>query len=187
MRSIVVLALVLVAACGSNAGNTPPPPPPCDQKCADADALRAFREILKLVYNVTLQGKPVGQHDETTPCPFGGSARVFGSATSNALQGATEVQLTYEFHQCAYHRTDTDPDQTYSIALDGAATENGTIAVQPSATTSIVLKSDALTFAGTVHDGPPKEFDQSACAVALVQDGNHLSGVLCKRDAAVDL
>jgi hypothetical protein len=185
MRRIVVL--VALAACGSNAGRSPPPPPPCDQKCADSDALRAFREMLKLVYNVTLQGKPVGQHDESTPCPFGGTARVFGTATSNAVQGSTELQLTYEFHACHYQRTDTDADQTYSITLDGSASESGTIAVQPSSTTSLAFKSDAMKWSGTVHDGPPKDFNENACALELVQNGNHLSGKLCGRDAAVDL
>jgi hypothetical protein len=174
-------------ACGSNAGNSPPPPPPCDQKCADGDALRAMREMLKLAYNVTLQGQPVGQHDVTTNCPFGGKARIYGTATSNALVGATEVQLTYEFHTCAYQRTDTDPDQNYAITLDGSTTENGTIAVQPSATTSLTFKSDGMTFSGTVHDAPPKDFNENGCAFELVQSANHLSGKLCGRDAAVDL
>ena len=187
MRSVVLLTVLLAHACGSNAGNAPAPPPPCDQKCADSDALRAFREMLKLVYNVALQGKPVGQQDQTTPCPFGGTARVHGNATSNAVQGATEVQLTYEFHACVYRRTDTDPDQTSAITLDGITTENGTIAIQPSATTSLVLMSNGTSFTGTVHDGPPKDFNEPSCALALVQNGNHLSGTLCGRDTAVDL
>jgi len=187
MRHIVLFGVISLCACGSNAGNAPPPPPPCDQKCADGDALRAMRETLKLVYNDTLMGQPVGAQDASFNCPFGGSAHVFGTARSNALIGATNVQLTYEFHTCGYQRTDTDPDQNYKMTLDGTATENGTIAVQPSATTALTLKSDAMSFSGTVHDGPPKDFNEKGCAFLLVQDANHLSGQLCGRDASVDL
>jgi hypothetical protein len=187
MKVIALIGLTAPLSCGSNAGRSPPPPPPCDQKCADGDALRAMREMVKLVYNVTLQGKPVGQQDATTDCPFGGKARVFGTATSNALIGATDVQLTYEFHGCGYQRTDSDPDQTYAMTLDGSAIESGTIAIQPSATTSLTLKSDGMAFSGTVHDAPPKDFKESGCAFELVQSANHLSGRLCGRDAAVDL
>jgi hypothetical protein len=181
----MALALVL-AACGSSAGNKPPPPPPCDQKCADDIALRAYREMIKLAYNITLQGKPVGAQDATKPCPQGGTVHVFGTATSNAVQGATEVNLTYVFDACGYQRQDTDPDQNYAITLTGTTTETGTIAIQPSSTTSLVLHSDAMTFAGTVHD-PPADYRENACALALGQDGNQLSGKICGRDAGLTL
>src|SRR5262249_1787750 len=85
---ITLAALLVGYGCGRSAGNKPAAPP-CDQKCADGNAIRAYREMLKLMYNVTLQGKPVGPQDQTAPCPLGGTARVFGNATSNALQGAT--------------------------------------------------------------------------------------------------
>jgi hypothetical protein len=171
-------------ACGTSAGNKPPPPPPCDQKCADQIAVRGYREMLKLMYNVTLQGKPVGQHDETRPCPLGGTARVFGNATSNAVQGATEVHLTYVLDHCAYERQDTDPTQNYSLTLTGTTTEDGTIAIQPSSTTSLTLKSDGMTFAGKVHD-PPVDYNETQCALDLGQNGNQLSGKICTRDSGL--
>src|SRR5262249_2516535 len=92
-RSAVLLLVLAVSACGTKAAATAPPP--CDGTCQDGIAIRALRETAKLAFNLTLQGKPVGQHDETTPCPLGGSVHVFGVATSNAVQGATEVDLTY--------------------------------------------------------------------------------------------
>jgi hypothetical protein len=135
---------------------------------------------------VTLQGKPVGAQDQTAPCPLGGTAHVFGNATSNALQGATNVQLTYVFDHCGYQRQDTDPDQNYSMTLTGTTTETGTIALQPTSTTSLTLKSDAMTFTGTVHD-PPVDYSAGECALELGQDGNQLSGKICARDAGLTL
>lgn len=82
--------------------------------------MRAMREIVKLAYNITLQGKPVGDHDETVPCPQGGDVRVVGSATSNAVQGATFVKLEYTFAQCTYLQRDTDPKQNYRMTMTGS-------------------------------------------------------------------
>src|SRR5262249_43464304 len=81
-RSLSVgFCVIAVAACS---GPKPAPAPPCDQACQDGAALRGMRETVKLVYNLKLQGKPVGMHDETTPCPGGGTAHVTGTAMSNA-------------------------------------------------------------------------------------------------------
>ncbi len=103
--AIAALALAagpLAALPGCGDGASPPEPEPCDQQCLDTSAIRALRETIKLAFNLTLQGKPVGAHDVTVPCPFGGSIRVYGEAYSNPIQGATEVTLTYELAGCAY-------------------------------------------------------------------------------------
>jgi hypothetical protein len=178
--------LAALLGCGSGAGASPAPPPPCDQGCKDAGALRAMRDALKLIFNVTLQGKPVGAQDQTVPCPLGGTARVYGQATSNAVQGTTDVQLTYALDHCAYSQKDTDPAQTYSMTVSGTISETGTLAVQPSATTALELKSDAMTFAGTVYD-PPIDYSASACPIVLGQNGNQLAGTICGRQAGLTL
>lgn len=184
--TLAFVALVAVAGCGGTSGNSPPPPPPCDQVCMDTTALRAFRETIKLVFNLTLQGKPVGAQDATTPCPLGGSAHIFGDASSNALQGTTEVKLTYELDHCGYARKDADPKQTYSITLTGTVSEQGILAVQPNATTAIELSSDSVTFSGTVYDAP-LDYEESACVVQLGQSGGAVSGKMCGRDVGVSL
>jgi len=182
-----VLTSAALFACGSG-GNTASPDaaPGCDASCRDATALRALRDAIKLVYNVTLQGKPVGAQDQTTPCPLGGSAHVFGQATSNADLGTTNVELTYVFVQCAYSETQSDPAQTFQMTLTGTVTESGTIAVQPSATTSLQFQSDAMTLSGTV-EYPTIPYDENACVVVLGQIGSDLSGTLCDRPAGVML
>ena len=186
MKKVICLLALLLAACGSSTGATPPPPPPCDQKCQDETAMRAMREIVKLAYNVTLQGKPVGDHDETVPCPQGGSVRVVGNATSNSVQGATFVNLTYTFTQCTYLQRDTDPKQNYRIAMTGDLAEQGTLAVQPSSTTAIDLQSHSLDLEGTVYD-PPIDYSAKACPLVVGQDGNKVSGTLCDREVGLTL
>ena len=189
MKSAVIVALVafpLAAGCGTSAGNTPPPVPPCDAACQDGIALRSLREGMKLLYNLELQGKPVGPQDATVPCPLGGSAHVFGTATSNAVQGATEVQLTYTLDHCKYSQVDTDPLLNYSVTINGTVQQAGTIAVQPSATTALVITSDVLDVTGTVHE-PKLDYAANACKLALSQAGNKLSGELCGRTVGVTL
>jgi hypothetical protein len=173
MRFILtsLFALLLVTACSSSIGASPPPPPPCDTKCQDEIALRSVREGMKLLYNLTLQGKPVGPQDATVPCPLGGSAHVFGTATSNAVQGATDVDLTYVLDHCRYSRQDLEPTQTYSLTVNGTLSQKGTIAVQPSATTALVMTSDPIDLGGTVHD-PPLDYSANACKLGLSQSGN---------------
>jgi hypothetical protein len=182
----LAFAALALAACGSSSAGPTPTAPPCDQTCQDAVALRSLRESMKLAFNVTLQGKPVGSQDQTEPCPLGGTVHVYGQATSNAVQGATFVQLTYAFAACAYSQTDSDPKQTYTTTLTGTVTEGGTLAVQPSSTTSLAIASDGVTFAGTVYD-PPIAYDATACPVTLGQNGNQLGGTMCGRMAGLTL
>ncbi len=173
-------------ACASGAGNSPPPPPPCDPACTDQVAARALRDAMKLAYNLTLQGKPVGPQDQSTPCPFGGTAHVFGTATANATQGTTSVDLTYAFQACAYERVDTDPTKNYQVTVDGSVTEVGTLAVQPSSTTALRIESSAVSVSGTVY-APAVGYTATSCAVLFAQDGNQLSGTLCGRQVGVAL
>ncbi len=187
MRRLAPLAIVgVLAACSASVGNGPPPVPPCDQACQDEIAVRSVREGMKLVYNLTLQGKPVGPQDATIPCPLGGSAHVFGTATSNAVQGATEVDLTYVLDHCRYSQKDTDPKQNYALTTNGTLSQKGTIAVQPSATTALVIGSDALDLTGTVHE-PALDYAANACKLGLSQTGNRLSGELCGRKVGLSL
>jgi hypothetical protein len=180
MRVVVVAMILGALGCGGSGGSADAAAA-CDEACVDAIAVRALRDAIKLVYNVTLQSKPVGAQDQSTPCPLGGSASVQGQATSNADQGATIVSLTYVFAQCAFSQTDTDPTQTFAMTLTGTVSEHGTIAVQPSSTTSLQFQSDAMTFSGTVYS--PAIDVAETCAVVLGQSGNDLSGTLCGRAA----
>jgi hypothetical protein len=180
------LALVLLGACSLNAGNTPAAAPACDGPCQDSIALRAVREAMKTAYNRMLTGNDAGPQDETSPCPLGGQIHVFGSASSNAAQGATRVSLSYVFDRCKFASVDTEPTRNYSVTLTGTVAEDGTLAVQPTATTSLILKSDALDVAGSVGV-PTVDYSAAACALAIGQNGNQLSGTLCGRVAGVTL
>ncbi|MBX3198378.1 MAG: hypothetical protein KF894_09630 [Labilithrix sp.] len=182
--SLALGAALLGAGCGSSV-SAPPAPPPCDEACQDGVALKALRETMKLAFNLTLQGKPVGEHDETTPCPLGGSARVFGSATSNALQGATEVKLTYVLSDCRYLFKDDDAEDNYAMQIAGTMTQEGILAVQPSSTSALVMKGESMKLLGTVYD-PPIEY-AADCPIELGQNGNKLTGTICGRDAFSDL
>jgi hypothetical protein len=182
-QMLLVLSAVPAIGCG---GPDPEPSPPCERECQDATALRSLREIMKLVFNITLQGNAVGPQDETTACPSGGSAHVFGTATSNAVQGAIEVDLTYELFDCAYLQRDDEPEENYNMTVAGTVTQQGTIAVQPSATMALNMSSDAVSFSGNVYD-PPLAFSEGSCPVRMGQNGNQLSGTICDREAGVDL
>lgn len=172
-----------VLGCGAE---DPPPSPPCERECQDAVAIRSLRETMKLVYNITLQGNPVGPQDESTPCPNGGSAHVFGTASSNPEFGATEVDLTYELDQCHYLSRDEDASENYDMTLTGTVTQIGTMAVQPTATTGMVIESSSMTFKGDVYD-PPLPFDEANCVVSVGQSGNNVSGTICGREAGINL
>ena len=180
---VVLLAAGVCTACGD--GPAPPPPPPCDEACRDGVALKGMRETMKLVFNLTLQGKPVGTYDVPIDCIEGGSARISGTATSNAVQGATDVDLTYVFDRCGYLQKDDDADDSYSLTLTGTVTQRGTLAVQPSATTALVMKG-TLSITGTVYD-PPEAYDAIDCPVDVLQNGNRLGGRICTREAGADL
>jgi hypothetical protein len=182
--SLALASSAAVVGCGT-AATAPPKPPPCDEACKDGVAIKALRETTKLAFNLTLQGKPVGTHDLTTPCPLGGGVRVFGTATSNAVQGATEVRLTYVLADCGYLFKDDDAKDNYSMRLSGTMTQEGILAVQPSATSALVMKSDMMKLSGTVYD-PPLDY-AAECPVELGQNGNKLTGTICGRDAHTDL
>jgi len=180
-----MLGIASLVACGGSGGGSSATPA-CDMACQDGVALVALRDAIKTVYNVTLQGQPVGPQNASTKCPLGGMASVSGTATSNADQGTTTVSLTYVFTACAYSETDSDPTQTFDMTLGGTITETGTIAVQPSSTTALDFTSAAMTFEGTVY-GPPIDYTAKGCAVQLGQNGNDLSGTLCGRNAGTAL
>jgi hypothetical protein len=182
MRALVV-SFLLVLGCGSEQAE---PSPPCEQECKDGNAVRAVRETMKLVYNLTLQANPVGAQDELTLCPQGGGARISGEATSDSMQGATLVDLTYQFVNCKYIERDDEPDENYAITLNGTITQQGVIAVQPSATSALVIQSDAVSLSGTVYD-PPLAYEETDCVLELGQSGNKVSGTICGRIAGADL
>jgi hypothetical protein len=184
VASMVVIAS-LVACGGSKGGSSTTPD--CDAGCRDGLALLALRDAMKLVYNLTLATHPVGPQSGMTSCPLGGTASVSGTATSNADQGTTMVNLTYVFTQCGYSEIDSDPTQTFDLTLDGTVTEVGTIAVQPSSTTALEFTSSSFGFDGSVYDGPPIPFVYKGCALKLGQNGNNLSGMFCGHDAGTTL
>jgi hypothetical protein len=190
MRSrITRIAFAALALAGTVVGcssGATPAAPKCDQTCMDQTAMLALRQGIKLAYNLTFQGQPVGMHDLTTDCPLGGSARIFGNATSNPAQGSTSVDLTYVLTKCVYEVKDNDPTRTFKLTFDGTLTEKGILAVQPSSTTALTIKSDAMTLSGTVSD-PAIPYDATACAMALGQNGSQLSGVFCGRDVGLTL
>ncbi len=184
MKRLALLLALLCLACQPEPEAEPAPP--CLEKCQDSVALRSLRETMKLAYNLTLQGNPVGPQDETTPCPIVGSAHVFGEATSEPMQGATMVSLTYELNQCGYLEIDEEPGENYTMMLTGVITQEGVLAVQPSATTALVINSESVSFLGTVYD-PPITYVAEDCPIVLGQSGSDLTGTICGREAGVDL
>lgn len=185
MRAFALFVFVaFIVACQTSA--EPPAPAPCDDECKDEIAVRAIRETMKLGFNLTLQGKPVGQHDVSTPCPQGGRARIFGTVTSNSEQGATDVDLTYVLDACAYLERDDEPEENYQITVTGTLTQKGVLAVQPTSTNAVLIGSDSVTIKGTVND-PALPYEVLACPLKLGQNGNSLTGTLCDRVVSVEL
>ena len=185
MRSLSCSLLLSAASllhAGCNEIDPPPPAPVCEQSCKDGTAMRATREMMKLLYNLTIQGKPVGPQDHTLPCPFGGSARVFGTVGSNATLGTTEVDLTYEFDACGYLQKDDEAPENYDLKLSGVFSQKGTFAAVSGATTAVIIKSPDVTFAGTVHD-PELPYNETGCVLEMTQNGNSVSGTICGRKA----
>ena len=184
----IIWTLVASIVSGCGAGAQPDPPPPCDRICQDGIGLRGLRETMKLAYNLLIQGRPVGPQDGMTPCRSsdgseGGKVHVFGQASSNAVQGSSFVELEYDFEQCAYSvPPSATANENYSLTVTGRVKQQGTLAVQPSSTTALVIDSDSLSLAGTVYD-PPLEYELSGCELAVAQQGNRVSGVLCGRNA----
>jgi hypothetical protein len=178
------LLLLPLAACGSP--DEPDEPKTCDALCRDEIAARSLREVVKLVYNLTLQGNPIGSQMERTDCPMGGEALVTGFATSVAEQGATEVQLTYELSDCAYLQRDDEVEENYDMVITGTVHEEGVMAVQPTATTALIFESSGVSLEGSVFD-PPLHYAETDCDLRLVQDGQRLNGRWCGREIGFDL
>jgi hypothetical protein len=192
------LAVWLLAAVGCGAGPRPAAAPPCDQQCQDGVALLGLRTAMKLAYNFEVSTKPVGAQDGTAPCvSFDGSqagtVHVFGTASVNAIQGASIVSLTYNFKNCLYSAPpDPTANQNFSLKMNGEVTEDGTLSVQPTSTTALsigtvlddstMLPTESLSISGTVYD-PPVDYAVSSCALSVIQDGNSVSGALCGRSA----
>jgi hypothetical protein len=179
--------LALLAALNACANErTEPEPKTCDAACRDESAVRSLRETIKVVYNLTLQANDVGEQDETARCPLGGSARVTGRAGSLAEQGATELELIYELTDCAYLQRDDEPEENYDMVISGSITEQGILAVQPTATTALIFESSSISLRGTVYD-PPADYSEVDCALRLAQNGNAFSGTFCGRKIGFDL
>jgi hypothetical protein len=178
------------AGCGDK---TPPPPPACEQACQDGVALRAVREMMKFAFNFTFQTQSPGFHDLTTERFLRGSARVFGTASSDGEQGVTDVDLTYVFTQAVYPKKEDDADENYVIGLDGTITQVGKIAVQPSSPTALKMKGELVRVVGTVYDPPINYVAQPdggapemGCALEILQNGNSVSGMFCDRVAGFE-
>lgn len=184
-RTLLLLAaLSTIVGCGNNVGATKPVKD-CDEACEARVAARGLRETLKLAYNLTLNGNPVGVQDESHAC-LAGNVRVHGEAHSNAEQGSTEVDLDYDFSDCAYHQVDANEEENYALTFNGTVAESGVLTVQPTAPTALIITSGGIAIDGTVFD-PPLEFHEASCEVRLQQSGNKLSGTLCGRDVGVSL
>jgi hypothetical protein len=185
-RSGPMFSLLLAVGCG--AGPRPAAAPPCDQSCQDGVALLGLRSAMKFAYNYKIATQPVGAQDAMTPCysedgSHGGTVHIFGAASVNAIQGASIVSLSYDFQSCLFSAPpDPTADQNFSLTLTGLVTEQGTLSVQPTATTALDLESDSVSVAGTVYD-PAVPYSVSDCALSVLQSGNAVSGALCGRNA----
>ncbi len=176
----------VVLACSSSTSGELDAGPPCELGCQDKTGVRAIREMMKLIYNLTLQGKPVGEQSQAIECPRGGRAFIHGAATSNADQGTTEVKLTYEAEACGYTQRDDDPEETYDVVLSGKIAQAGVLAVQPGSSTALVMRSDAVTLTGTVRE-PKIPYRVDGCKLEMTQSGNRLTATLCGRVVGLDL
>lgn len=173
----------LLAGCADDGSKQPRT---CDARCLDETAVRAVRETIKLVYNITLQANPAGAQDELTRCPRGGQAHVFGQASSVAEQGATKLELTYELSDCGYLQRDDEPDESYDVTIGGTVTQAGIIAVQPTSTTALLIESEALSVTGTLFD-PAYDYAANSCRLSISQSGNRIAGKFCERGVTLDL
>jgi len=102
----------------------------------------------------------------------------------NALLAKEEVATTCTLKgcdACVLLERDTEPRENYRLATSGTFRQTGTLAVQPTATTALGMKSDAVTITGTVYD-PPIPYEQKACPLLSNQDDSKVTGTLCGRD-----
>jgi hypothetical protein len=72
------------------------------------------------------------------------------------------------------------------MVVSGTLEQEGILAVQPTATTALAMKSAGVSLVGTVYD-PPVAYEERACPVLLSQSGSRISDVLCGRDTTTDL
>jgi hypothetical protein len=151
-------------------------------------ALLGLRSAMKFAYNFKIATQPVGPQDAVTPCysengSQGGTVHIYGDAEVNAIQGASIVMLSYDFEQCLFSAPpDPTADKNFSLIFTGLVTEQGTISVQPTATTALDLESTSVSISGTVYD-PAVQYSASDCALSALQSGNAVSGALCGRSA----
>jgi hypothetical protein len=178
------VALSLVAGCSSSASDELPPT--CSLHCEAATAVRAVRETMKLVFNLSLQGNPVGEQDETVACPDGGSAHLTGQASADSERGTTKVGLAYDFQDCRYEQLSSHPSSSYALSITGRVQQSGVLAGPAQTTTALVLESEILTLQGTLYD-PPLEYHAEECVLSVIQEGDRVSGTLCDLVVSVDL
>jgi len=182
------LALSALILFGCGAGPSPAAPPPCEQLCQDGVALRGLRSAIKFAYNYKIATQPVGPQDALTPCysedgSQGGTVHIYGDATVNAIQGASIVDLSYDFKDCLFSAPpDPTANQNFNLVFTGLVTEQGTLSVQPTATTALELESTSVSVSGTVYD-PPVQYSASDCLLSVLQSGNAVSGAFCGRNA----
>ncbi|HEU4534124.1 MAG TPA: hypothetical protein VFS00_08400 [Polyangiaceae bacterium] len=177
-------ALGAGAGCGGD-DDAAAEPPTCDQACKDGAAMRGLRETLKFAFNLTVQGRPPGEHDRTVACAFGGTVRVHGRVTAEAEFGSNDVNLTYELTDCAALQYDEEaPDNyNYQLAFTGVVLQQGTMAVQPTAKTVLYMSSAALSFSGTVNE-PPLAYEEPFCTLTIAQTLENVLGNICERQAS---
>lgn len=114
---------------------------------------------------------------------MGGPVHVFGTATANAVQAASFVDLECDFEQRAHAApANATPDPNYDLVVSGRVRQKGTLAVQPSSTTALVIDCDSLSTSGTVYD-PTVDYAAGDCALAVAQQGGRICGTLCGRNA----
>jgi hypothetical protein len=181
MKPVFLFGALALVGCGSS---TPPPLPSatCDTACADGVVLYALRQTMQFVYNEALQGQPAGAQDAGGEC-LTGTAAVGGIAVPDGGVGSVGVSLSYELAACQLLRKNTTPGHNYDLTFAGTVSEEKTIAVLLNTSTmTLAIKSDALSFSGTVYD-PPMHYEGSNCVVDVTQNGNDVTGTICGRQA----
>lgn len=96
------------------------------------------------------------------------------------------MELTYTLEPCAYVQKDDDAKENDSVTIAGTLEQRGTLAVQPSAATALLMKSASVTIEGSVYD-PPEPYEANACALDIFQNGDRVAGTMCAREVGVDL
>jgi hypothetical protein len=180
MKPVFLFGALALVGCGSP---TPAPAPPvtCDTTCADGIVLYALRQTMMLVYNEALTGNEAGVQDGGGEC-LTGAAVVGGTAVPDGGVGSIGVSLSYDFSVCQLLRKETTPGHDYDLTFAGTVSEDGANAVLSTATMTLAIKSDALSFSGTVYD-PPIQYEGSSCVVDVTQNGNDVVGTICGRKA----